>query len=150
MGLEYKIKGMIVSMLSALFLFSFFVNDPVLADKEPAEKDVKYVKFKGGLNCLIKFAKSQGDMINEAKGETKAYLKVKKAFEQGKLEGGQSGVLIKKIYGSPVITLPINNTDCESWIYKPGEESFFEGEKICLVFDKENRLVEWKMVTSQR
>jgi len=150
MGSVCRVKRIAMVILPGLVLFSFIISGTVLADEEPTGKDVKYVKFKGGLNSLIKFAKSRGKMIKEAKGETKAYLKLKKAIDRGKLEKGQSGAHVEKRYGSPVITLPIDNTDFESWIYKPGEESFFEGEKIYLIFDKENKLAEWKILTPEK
>lgn len=79
--------------------------------------------------------------------ETKAFLAVKKALEDGNLKKGQSGEAIREQYGEPVVILR-DKDGTEKWIYKPAYSTHFSGIKIYLFFNK-NTLTGIKVLNSE-
>lgn len=99
----------------------------------------------GGLGALIEVGKNQAAMQKALDKETKAYEAVKKGMEKGKIKKGDSGDLIRKRYGEPVIALS-DKIYAEKWLYKPGWASHFDGIKIYLFFDSDKKLCAIKAV----
>ncbi len=83
----------------------------------------------------------RGKMIKEMNDETKRYNKIKKAIESGNISEGDNGSGIKKRYGAPTIILQENDSDAVRWVYKPGTEAYFDGHKIYLFFDANDKLI---------
>ena len=95
---------------------------------------------------LMEIARAQKDAQATYVGETKAFERVKAAIEKGAITKGQPKKEIGNRYGEPVVSIIDSSTKREKWIYKPAKSSFFEGIKICLYFDKDDKLDEIKIV----
>lgn len=145
-----KIQRKIAVIVICLFVFSSIFGDAAFAERKSRKsrrerkKKKKYVKSKYGLKALIEVSKTRGKMIKDYKKETDHYNNVKKAIERGKLEKGETDILLKKRLGEPVIILAEGEQGAEKWVYKPGNVSFFDGPKIYLLFDKNGTLTEWE------
>ncbi len=129
--------------------FLCFICGNVLAkgrSRDTGEKKVKWVKSKHGLEALIDFSKDRGRMIEDYNDETHNYVAVMEAFLDGQLVKGTSKDEVRKRFGSPVIELPDRGGASEEWVYKPAAVSFFDKEKIYLIFDKEGNLSEWETI----
>lgn len=99
-----------------------------------------------GIGQLSAIAASQADAQKEYQEETKAFERVKAAIDKGEIRKGQAKEEIKKLYGEPVVNTRESETRRDKWIYKPAQSSFFEGIKVYLYFDKNDRLDEIKIV----
>ena len=117
--------------------------------KNAKKKKNKYVKPKGWLDHLMQISKARGDMEEELKEETESYSNVKKAIDQEKIKEGQSAQVIAKQFGAPSIKLVENDKIHKRWVYKKGGTSYFEGEKIYLFFDENNKLVGWENIPAK-
>ena len=127
-------------------LLALFVNEAEAQKRRPREKKVKYVKPKGWLGHLMQISRQRDDMQKELKNETKAYESVRKAVDRRELRAGEAASKIEKEYGRPVIKLSENDNVHTRWVYKPGDATYFTGEKICLFFDGEDKLEKWEFV----
>jgi len=116
-----------------------------VSSEENKTKKIKYTKIKGGLKNLLNFARSRKSMVKELRQETKNYQKIKKAVKKGQLEKGMNASLVQKRYGKGVIALS-DGKNGEEWIYKDGNESYFNTEKIYLTFSDEGKLTGWREV----
>jgi len=94
------------------------------------------------LKTLIELGKSDKIKQKALEEETKSFLKLKEAIEEGLLKEGLSKKEVLKLYGEPVITL--SRDEIEKWVYKKGQESWFGGEKIYLFFGKDSKLRGWE------
>lgn len=130
--------------LTAGAVLVFCLTGTMSANAEEGAKKIKYVKVKGGLNSLIAYGKSQGDMVQELKKETEKYRKVKAAIERKELKKGESAERMTAEYGEPVIVL--DEGDSSKWVYKPDTSTFFDGTKIYLTFDGKDELTGWEEV----
>ena len=108
-------------------------------------KKIKYVKVPGGLKTLMALDKSNRAMLDEAKGETINFSRVRKAVEYGNLNIGTPDAEVIEKVGHPVITVYDEQTNTVQWVYKPGNSSFFEKYKISLIFDLDGILIGWKV-----
>ena len=99
-----------------------------------------------GLGELMSISRAQADAQRTYADETKAFERVKAAIDDGEIKKGQTKKEIKNRYGEPVVNTVESETGREKWIYKPAKSSFFEGVRIYLYFDKENKLDEIKIV----
>jgi len=117
-----------------------------VAEEKKRRSREKFKKPDHWLGELMQIAESRGSMAQELTKETKNYRFLKKAVDHGDLKKGMFASKIKKEYGEPVITLSEEKGSMEKWLYKPGDVSFFDGKKIYLIFDSDERLVEWKSV----
>ena len=108
------------------------------------EEKVKYEKVPGATEALIKVGKSQAEMMQVAREETRNYEKIRNAIHNGRLEENQIAQDIEKKYGKPVVILPARKGSLERWVYKPAEVSFFSGQKIYLFFNENMELVRWE------
>ena len=95
---------------------------------------------------MMDIARAQTDAQRTYAEETKAYERVKAAIDGGEIKKGQTKKEIKNRYGEPVVNTVESETGRDKWIYKPAKSSFFEGARIYLYFDKENKLNEIKTV----
>jgi len=95
-----------------------------------------------GLDSLVEVARSQGKIQEEYSKETRVFESVKKAIDKGVIKKGQPKDEIAKKYGQPVVVVPEYGIDREKWVYKPSSSTFFDGIKIYLFFDKDNKLDE--------
>ena len=131
-----------------LFLFSCVADTGVAAEKSLGkEKKVKWVKSKYGLKALIDLAAGRGEMVKEYRKETINYDKVKKAIEGNNvLKDGEEAFHLKKRYGEPVVILSGDRTTPTKWVYKPAHATFFSGEKAYLIFDENEKLIDWKLL----
>jgi len=99
-----------------------------------------------GLKTLIELGKSQGKIAKALKKETKTYNKVKEAINSGKLKEGEPAENILKKFGEPVIDIYDKKRDAVKWLYMPAASTHFEGEKLYLFMDKDDKLVGWQLV----
>ena len=106
--------------------------------------------FAGALSTLIEIARSQKEIAKDSRRETKNFEKVKKAIERKILTKGTSKKTIKRQYGEPVIGFDKKAGQKETWIYKSAASTFFEGEKIYLIFDDDGNLEEIKVVNQKK
>lgn len=98
------------------------------------------------LKTLIEAGKSQTQMQEIYKTETKRFETVKKGIKSGAISKGLSKEKIVQRYGEPVVIVSDSQTGREKWVYKPASSSFFEGAKIYLFFDNDGALDEIKML----
>jgi len=96
--------------------------------------------FAEGLDSLIELARSKASAAKIAREETDNFENIQRAVTNGSIEKGQSRDLIKRRYGAPVINFPKEKNEKETWIYKPGDASVFDGPKIYLFFDDNGNL----------
>lgn len=98
------------------------------------------------LKKLMEVGKSQADIAKALKKETKNYNRVKKAIISEKLKEGMLAKEIRKKYGEPIIDIYDEKKNAYKWLYMPATSTHFEGEKLYLFIDKEDKLVGWRMV----
>ena len=142
-----KTRAVIVSF-STVFLVLYFscVFVPNAESKEPKKK-VRYVKSKDGLRTLMAMSSDRGKMIREFNNDTKSFEKILKAISDSRIKKGDIADKIKKKYGEPVVIVPEDESGTLSrWVYKPGTESFFEGNKAYLIFDQEGHLEKFEVI----
>jgi len=119
---------------------------PNAESKEPKKK-VRYVKSKDGLRTLMAMSSDRGKMIREFNNDTKSFEKILKAISDSRIKKGDIADKIKKKYGEPVVIVPEDESGTLSrWVYKPGTESFFEGNKAYLIFDQEGHLEKFEVI----
>jgi len=99
-----------------------------------------------GLGTLSDLGKDQDEMAGALKGETKNFLKVKDAVTKGDIKIGISQDLIRNQYGDPVVAMRETGS-LEKWVYKPGHASYFDKNKIYLLFDENKLLKEIKIIS---
>ncbi|MGB2631085.1 MAG: hypothetical protein WBD24_02275 [Candidatus Omnitrophota bacterium] len=119
-------------------------------EKKSTSSKVKYVKSKHGVRALIKLGKSQASMAKEVERQTRNYNKVLEAINDGDLKKGQTASSVQKAVGEPVIILSREGQEVVKWVYKPGNVTFFEDEKVYLMFDKNDELVDWKVLQGKK
>ena len=98
------------------------------------------------LKTLMEVGKNQAAIARALKKETKNYNRAKDAVVSGKLEEGMPAGKIRKKCGEPIIEVYDKKKDAYKWLYMPAASSHFEGEKLYLFIDKEDKLVGWKLV----
>lgn len=106
--------------------------------------------FAEGLSTLIEVGRGQAEIAKEAKEETKNFEKVRDAIGDGALKTGEPKDSIRKRYGAPVIEFVRDEKTKETWIYKKASSSFFDGNKIYLIFDDNGNLGEIKVVDQKK
>ncbi|MDP8299022.1 MAG: hypothetical protein P9L88_03885 [Candidatus Tantalella remota] len=131
-------------VFAGVFVLAVCAGDAVCAEK--AKKKVKWVKSKTGLKSLIMLSKDRGDMVQSYKKETERHRKLKKAIDHHELKVGEHASKILKKYGPPVITYKEEGGTREKWAYKPGKETFLNTEKVYLIFDENETLLEWDVI----
>ena len=134
-----------IIIIFAVFVYSCVVCCITIAEERKPAKKVKYVKSRYGVKALMAFAKSRSRMVKEYEQDTKSYKKIKKAIDGDQLRKGEASSGIERQYGQPVITLPGEKDGTVKWIYKPADKTFFEDEKVSLIFDRDGQLVEWQI-----
>lgn len=139
----HKIVNVGVFCLCCFVVLGSHVSEARRA-KDPKTKRVKYTKSKGGLKSLIELSKDRGNMIREYNEETKVYDKLIRAIDRGLLDEGLNGEDIRKKYGDPVVVVDGDSPGDKKWVYKPGSSSFFEKEKIYLIFNADDILLRWE------
>jgi hypothetical protein len=105
--------------------------------------------FAEGLKTLIEVGKNMAEAEKVSAQETKNFGKIKSAIKSGALKSGLPRDKISKDYGDPVVRFDKDDKMNETWIYKPAASSYFEGEKIYLVFDIEGKLESTKMMNQK-
>jgi hypothetical protein len=129
-----------------LVVVCVFVGSCLMAVRA-AEAKEKWVKSKTGLSSLIQLGKDRATMEKEYSKETKSYDAIKKAVDRGDLKEGMAAKDVRRKFGAPVVEFPDSKTDTTRWVYKPGTENFLDGaDKVYLIFDANDSLVEWKSV----
>jgi hypothetical protein len=138
----------ILTVAIACVLAFCFVSDLALAKKKEATSSGKrkYVKSKYGIKALLTLSRDRGAMVKEYEKETKNYRKVKKAIDHGQLKKEESASKIKKMYGDPVVVLTDKEGKIFKWVYKPGNVSFLDNKKVYLIFNQNEKLVDWKLL----
>ena len=147
------VMGGVFACVTAFILIFSFVCHVETADgrvrkrseRKKRKKKVKYVKSKHGVSALMKMANSQKDMIKVLKQENKSYKNLLGAIEDGDLKKGDSMDQVEKEIGLPVVALIDEEAGIEEWVYKPSSSSFFDKEKIYLVFSSSDQLIGWKL-----
>ncbi|MEA3489840.1 MAG: hypothetical protein U9R44_05845 [Candidatus Omnitrophota bacterium] len=139
-----------VFFVLGLFVFFSAGDEAVARERNTGgRKKVKWVKSKTGLKSLMTLSKDRGGMIKEYKDETKVHGKIKRAIDRHELKEGEDAARIVKKYGEPVIVLAEEDSGLSRWVYKPGMESYFGGEKAYLFFDKNEKLLRWEVVAKK-
>lgn len=140
-----KMKIIKLLIYAVIFLLTASLSHAAEEESKSGKK-VKWVKSKTGIKSLMTFAKDREAMIREYEGETSNYDKIKNAIDKEHLEVGEEAKDIAKKYGDPIVIIPESGGDIERWVYKPGNDSFFKGEKIYLFFDQSQRLMDWDQI----
>jgi|GEM_PF-561944 len=95
-----------------------------------------------GIGTLIEASKGMDEARKDLEAETAGFRQVKDGVDSGAIRKGQSRQDILIRYGEPVVMNEDAKTKRERWVYKPAGSSFFEGEKITLLFDTNGNLDE--------
>ena len=82
----------------------------------------------------------------ELDDETENYNKAAKALDRGAVKPGMTDQDIVKLVGQPVIRFESDDGSGIEWVYKPGRESYFTGNKIYLLFDGNGMFQSWRIV----
>ena len=98
------------------------------------------------LKTLLELGKNQDRIAKALKQETKNYNKVKGAIEKGGLKEGETADKIREKYGEPVIDVFDKKRNTVKWLYMPETSTHFEGEKLYLFMDKDDKLVGWQLI----
>jgi hypothetical protein len=98
------------------------------------------------LKKLMEVGHNQAEIAKALKKETRNYKRVKKAIIADKLEEGMPADKIKKKYGKPIIDIYDKKKNAYKWLYMPATSTHFEGEKLYLYVDQEDKLVGWKLL----
>ena len=98
-----------------------------------------------GIGGLMSIARAQKDAQNTYEKETRTFERVKAAIDKGEIKKGQAKKEITSRYGEPVVNTVESETLRDKWIYKPAKSSYFEGIKVYLYFDRDNKLDEIKV-----
>ena len=98
------------------------------------------------LKTLLELGKNQDRIAKALKQETKNYNKVKEAIGSGELKEGEPADKIREEYGEPVIDVFDKKRNTVKWLYMPETSTHFEGEKLYLFMDKDDKLVGWQLV----
>jgi len=117
--------------LIPIFLVVFFIlafAQPILAGGEIR----KLTGIGNSLNAMDKASAKEG----------KNYQKAKAFIESADIRPGLSADAIIKACGKPVVKV----ADGLRWVYKPPSSTFFEGEKIYFIFNKDGNLLSWKQI----
>jgi len=129
-----------------LLLFLCIVSDlTVVSARESRRKRKRRGRSKSGLSALMQFSNDRNAMVKEFNRETKNYDNIKKAVDHSYLDKGESASRIKRRYGEPVIILPDTKEKITKWVYKPSGATYFSDEKVYLIFDENDKLLEWKV-----
>jgi len=145
-----KLRTFVVLVLTIL-LSGYFTGVSICAEREtaPKKKKVKYVRAKHGIETMIELSTDRDKMVREFNIDTMNFEKVLKGINDSKIKAGDTDKGIKKQYGEPVVVVPVDNTgELERWVYKPGIGSFFDGNKIYLIFNKDGYLKETKIINA--
>lgn len=95
--------------------------------------------YAGRLGMLLGIARDQGNMEKALAKETKAFEKIAKAIETGRVLAGQTQDEIRRKYGGPSVAVE-KDDGSERWVYKPSDKSYFENAKIYLFFNEDKVL----------
>ena len=93
-----------------------------------------------GINTLQSLGKNMAAQEKAVQKETNRYEKLKKAILEGELKKGMPARKLIKRFGEPSVVLSEPNR--KKYVYKPGDGSWFSGEKIYLYIDTQNTLVQ--------
>ena len=96
------------------------------------------------IHTLIGLGQNEKLKARAIKQETENFHKVKRYIIEGKIKKGITKEAASKKFGQPVVILSENSG--QEWIYKPGQASWLEGEKIYLYFNESGMLEEWECV----
>lgn len=99
-----------------------------------------------GLGQLMGIARAQKDAQATYAKETRTFDRVKAAVDKGEIKKAQTKKEIASRYGEPVVNITESGTGRDKWIYKPAKSSFFEGVRVYLYFDKDDKLDEIKVL----
>jgi len=97
---------------------------------------------KGDIRKLTGIGDSLKAMDKVSAKEGKSYQKAKAFIESADIRQGLSKDALIKACGKPVVKV----ADSLRWVYKPPSSTFFEGEKIYFIFNKDGNLLSWKQV----
>ena len=99
------------------------------------------------LKTLLELGRNQANIAKSMKRENKNYNRVKKAVISGKIEEGIPAKKILKKFGKPIFdNIYDEKRSAYKWLYMPSTSTHFEGEKIYLFVDKDDKLVGWKVI----
>jgi hypothetical protein len=98
-----------------------------------------------GLDTLIDLGRSQAQIQDQYREETRAFEKVKKGIEEGAIVKGQTRDSIRSKYGEPIVAAKDLDGKREDWVYKPASSSFFDGIRATLIFTEEGLLDEIRL-----
>lgn len=101
----------------------------------------------GAIGTLIEVGRSEEYKQEALKQETTSFNRVKKCIRENTIEKGISKKAAVSKFGRPVLMTP--KEGYEKWAYKPGDSDWFGGEKIYLFFDKNDKLISWKVVNEE-
>ncbi|MDD5633735.1 MAG: hypothetical protein PHW46_00470 [Candidatus Omnitrophica bacterium] len=134
-----------------IFLLSFilFFNCVFISVYAAQAKKEKYVKMKRSTERLMEIGEAHGNKIKELANETGNYKKIKTAVDRNELKKGESAESIIEKYGRSVVTVNENGATIKRWVYKPGDASYFSGEKVYLFFDEKEALIDWRFVPAK-
>jgi hypothetical protein len=139
------VRCLAISIAALLFLSAASEISAAGERKETSSKK-KWVKSKYGIKALLTLSKDRGQMEKEYRVETDNYQKIRKAIECGRMEKGEASSEIRKRYGDPVVDFAEDDGKVYKWVYKPGNVTLLEKQKIYLFFDENEKLTNWQMM----
>ncbi|NQU73826.1 MAG: trehalose-phosphatase, partial [Candidatus Omnitrophica bacterium] len=101
----------------------------------------------GAVGTLLEVGRSEKYKQEALKQETTSFNRVKKYILENTIKKGISKKAAINKFGRPVLMTP--KEGYEKWAYKPGDSDWFGGEKIYLFFDKDDKLISWKVVNAE-
>ena len=96
--------------------------------------------YSASLSELLKIGRSQDEIQDALKAETKHYNNISKAISDNKIVNGMVKDDIFNEYGQPSVIVGVNDGQIKA-VYKPSNKNYFDNEKVTLFFDKENKLI---------
>jgi len=96
----------------------------------------------GEIRKLKGIADSMSDMDKVSAKEGKNYQRTRDFVSSQDIREGLSKESISASCGQPVAVAQ----DGTKWVYKPPTSTFFKGEKIYFLFDKDGNLISWEQV----
>jgi hypothetical protein len=96
--------------------------------------------FSASLSDLLAIGHEQDEIEAALKDETKNYDKISSAVSENKISSGMSKEDIFKEYGQPSVSVPQNEGQTKA-VYKPSSKSYFDNDKVTLLFDASDKLI---------
>lgn len=96
--------------------------------------------YSASLSDLLRVGRSQDEIQDALKSETKNYNKISGAVADNEIKKGMLKEDIFNKYGQPSVIVKADEGQTKA-VYKPSNKSYFDNEKVTLIFDENNILL---------